>query len=67
MDFPSSYKVFTANKKKIFIFIEKDVPLKNGIEVAFKDETLWILSPIETLQFLKGIKSQGLPISKMIS
>ena len=53
--YPSVYSVLEGKKKfPIFLFIEKDTPLKIGIDVIFRDNTLWSLSPIEKLTVYKG-------------
>jgi len=56
-EYPSKYVLLrTYNNTPIFLFVEKDAPLKNGIEIVFKDNSLWSLSPIEKLQVYKGYK-----------
>ncbi len=53
--FPSRYVVLKCNKDTpIFLFIEKNAPLKNGIEVIFNDDTIWSLTPIERIRVFKG-------------
>lgn len=59
--FPSRYVVLKCNKvTPIFLFIEKNAPLKNGIEVIFDDDTIWSLSPIERIRVFKGYKIKRL-------
>ena len=56
-EYPSKYVLLrTFKNTPIFLFVEKDAPLKNGIEIVFKDNSLWSLSPIEKLQVYKGYK-----------
>ena len=56
-EYPSRYVLLRTFKNiPIFLFIEKDAPLKNGIEIIFQDNSLWSLSPIEKLQVYKGYK-----------
>jgi|TARA_Y100000294_G_scaffold154493_1_gene154154 hypothetical protein len=56
-NYPTSYVLLKIHRNiPIFLFIEKNVPLKNGIEVIFKDNSIWSLTPIEKLQIFKGYK-----------
>lgn len=56
-DYPTRYVLLrTFNNIPIFLFIEKNAPLKNGIEVIFQDNSLWTLAPIESLKVFKGYK-----------
>ena len=56
-DFPTQYAVLNCFKNTpIFLFIEKDAPLKNGIEIIFNDNSIWSLTPIEKLTVYKDYK-----------
>ena len=56
-DYPTSYVLLRTFKNiPIFLFIEKNAPLKNGIEIIFQDNSLWTLAPIENLKVFKGYK-----------
>ena len=56
-DYPTRYVLLRTFKKiPLFLFIEKNAPLKNGIEVIFQDNSLWTLAPIEKLKVFKGYK-----------
>lgn len=55
--YPSRYVILKCNKQTpIFLFIEKNAPLKNGIEVIFNDDTIWSLAPIERIRVYKGYR-----------
>ena len=54
-DYPTRYVLLRTFKNvPIFLFIEKNAPLKNGIEIIFQDNSLWSLVPIEKLRVFKG-------------
>lgn len=59
--YPSRYAILKCEKQTpIFLFIEKNAPLKNGIEVIFNDDTIWSLTPIERIRVYKGYKIKNL-------
>tara|TARA_X000000950_G_C13872712_1_gene643594 strand:- start:136 stop:1095 length:960 start_codon:yes stop_codon:yes gene_type:complete len=59
--YPSRYVILKCEKQTpIFLFIEKNAPLKNGIEVIFNDDTIWSLTPIERIRVYKGYKIKNL-------
>ena len=54
-NYPSRHIILKCNKgTPIFLFIEKNAPLKNGIEIVFDDDTIWSLAPIERIRVYKG-------------
>ena len=55
--FPSVYSLLEVeNRIPATLIIEKEISLKIGIEIAFKDDSLWSLSPIENLTVYRGYK-----------
>lgn len=55
--FKPIYAILEISKNiPLILNIEKNLALKNGINIFFKDDTIWSLSPIETLSVFKGYK-----------